>query len=56
MFDVENKFHFVFYCHFYWELHNTLFSEIKTDIGFINMDDAQRLSVVIAGTVYRTEL
>ena len=29
---------------FYWELRNALFSKIKTNIDFVNMDDAQRLS------------
>lgn len=27
---------------FYGELHNTVFSDIKTDFDFINMDDGQR--------------
>lgn len=36
----ENELHFVFFCPFYCEQRNALFSKIKTDIDFVNIDDA----------------
>ncbi len=43
--DIENEFHFVFCCPFYWELCNTLFGKIKTNIDFVNLDEKGESSV-----------
>ena len=36
----ENELHFVFFCPFYCEQRDALFSKIKTDIDLVNIDDA----------------
>lgn len=51
--EIENEYHFVLYCPFYWKICEDLLSNSKTQVNLIDTDDLQQLTWLLEKETFK---